>query len=144
MKKAGVIGILGLCFSSLFAPDILARHRTFIPPENCVNLSLFVFHPLSVGYKRLVSRNLYLTGNMDYDGSDKDLLFQGGAAYLVPRKILFFRLYGGGGVEFSRNRGYMYPYVSVGTMFWILYTEVVHPLREGREPGFRLGFNITF
>jgi hypothetical protein len=144
MKKYVALGFLGLALMALTSSDAFAKCRRGRTPERYVNLSFFFFQPLDVGYKQRVAPNVYLTGNMDYEPDEKDLRFQAGAAYMIPHKILFFRLYGGGGVEFSRNKGYMYPYVAVGTNFWILYTEIVHPLRAGREPTYRFGLSLAF
>jgi len=144
MKKHLIIGLLGFCLLAFWVPDAIAHGKRFSAPDHYLNLSFFVFHPVSVGYKHLVGRSVYLTGNLDYVRSQEDLLFQAGAAYMIPAKILFFRFYGGGGMEVSRNRGNMYPYVMVGTNFWILYTEVVHPLQSNKEPGYRFGFSISF
>jgi hypothetical protein len=81
---------------------------------------------------------------MDYVSSETDLLFQAGAAYVLPRKILVFRLYGGGGIEISRNHGFMYPYVVAGTKFLFLYGEIVHPLQSHSTPNYRFGFSFSF
>jgi len=144
MKKYLIISILGLFLLAFWAPDVMAPVKKFQAPDHYLNLSFFVFHPLSVGYKHLIGRNFYLTGNLDYVSSDTDLLVQAGAAYMIPAKILFFRFYGGSGMEVTRNHGYTYPYLMVGTNFWILYTEVVHPLQNNKEPNYRFGFSISF
>jgi hypothetical protein len=144
MKKQIALGLLGLAVLALIATSASADYRRHRTPERYVNLSFFVLRPMDVGYMQRVARNVFLTGNMEYESDEKDLRFQAGAAYMLPHKFLFFRLYGGGGVEFSRNNGYMYPYVSVGTHFWILYTEIVHPLRSNREPSYRFGFSLAF
>ena len=144
MKKIAIAGLLGLCVLAFLPAESFARHWKHDPPRRTVTMSLFVFHPWSVGYRHLIARNVYLTGNMDYLDSDKDLRFQAGAVYRIPHKILFFHVFGGGGVEASRNEGFMYPYVSAGANFWILYTEINHPLRNGREPVTRFGFSFSF
>jgi hypothetical protein len=144
MKKHLITGFLGFFVLTFCVPYAFAHGKTFRAPEHYLNLSFFVFHPVSVGYKQLVAQNIYLTGNLDYIHSEEDLLFQAGAAYMIPAKILFFRFYGGGGMEFSRNRGYMYPYVMAGTNFWFLFTEVAYPLRSNEEPLYRFGFSISF
>ncbi len=143
MKKHLTIGILALFILISCATDTFASSRRFQAPDNYVTFSFFI-HPVSVGYKHRVTGNVFLTGNMDYVNSDADLLFQAGAAYMIPRKILFFRLYGGGGLEMSRNRGVMYPYVGVGTKFWFLYAEINHPLEKERTPTYRFGFSFSF
>jgi hypothetical protein len=144
MKNFLSIGLLGLVIFILSVSGTEARTQNYRPADNYLNVSLFLIHPFSIGYKHQVRPNFFLTGNMDYARQENDLLFQAGAAYMIPRKFFIFRFYGGGGVEFSRNDGYSYPYVSVGTNFWIFYSEVIHPLRVSSEPGFRLGFNLAF
>jgi hypothetical protein len=146
MKKILMTGMLVLLIVSFCATDTLAKHRGSRPyqsPDNFVTFSCFI-QPLSFGLKHQVVRNVFLTGNMDYLRADEDLLFQAGAAYMIPRKILFFRLYGGGGLEMSRNRGVMYPYLMAGTKFWFLFAEIYHPLEKERTPGYRFGFCVSF
>jgi len=104
----------------------------------------FVIHPVSVGYKRQVARSFYFTGNVDYVGDNNDLYFQVGGAYMVPRKFWIFWFHGGGGWQFSRNYGYQFPYLTLGTRVWILTWEVVYPLQRGEERGYRFGFSIAF
>jgi len=144
MRKYIAVTMLVMVIIALSASDAFAGRRRSSAPAHYVNVSLFLFHPLSVGYKHRITRNVYLTGNMDYIDSDRELLFQGGAAYMIPEKFLIFRFYGGGGIEFSRNRGDMYPYAMIGTNFWILFTELVHPLQSGSAPSYRLGFSLSF
>jgi hypothetical protein len=144
MKKCMKISLLGMLILLLAVPGAFARGKKFRPAENYLNLSLFVFYPCSIGYKHLAIRNIYLTGNLDYDSDESDLLLQAGAAYMIPRKFAIFRFYGGGGMEFSRNNGYLYPYVMAGTNFWVFFTEIVHPLRNNKSPGYRLGFSLSF
>lgn len=146
MKKILVIGILGLLLVAFCATETLAKQRgsrSYQPPDNFVTFSFFI-QPLSFGLKHQVVRNVFLTGNVDYLSGDEELLFQAGAAYMIPRKILFFRLYGGGGLEMSRNRGVMYPYLLAGTKFWFLFAEIYHPLEKERTPGYRFGFSFSF
>ena len=146
MIKILPIGVIGLLLFSFCATDTYAQHRrsrSYQTPDNFVTFSFFI-SPASVGYKHRLSGNLFFTGNMDYVSSESDLLFQAGAAYMLPRKILFFRLYGGGGIEMSRNHGYMYPYVMAGTKFLFLYAEIVHPMLSHSTPNYRFGFSFTF
>lgn len=143
MRKYLTIGLLGLLVMGFSASDVFAHTKKFEPPENLITFSFFI-NPLRVGYKHLISRNVYLTGNIDYIGDRTDLIFQAGAAYMIPRKILIFRLYGGGGLEFSRNKSYMYPYVMVGTKLWIFHFDISHPLRKHRTPEYRFGFIFSF
>lgn len=146
MKKYLTIGLVVLLVFSFSATDTFAKHRrsrSYQAPDNFVTFSFFI-SPVSVGYKHRLSGNLFLTGNMDYVSSESDLLFQAGAAYMLPRKILFFRLYGGGGIEMSRNHGYLYPYVVAGTKFLFLYAEIIHPMQSHSTPNYRLGFSFSF
>jgi hypothetical protein len=146
MKKKVMIGILGFFVFAFCTTDMFAGHRrskSYQSLDNFVTFSFFI-QPASLGYKHRLTGNMFLTGNVDYVGSEEDLLFQTGAAYMIPRKILFFRLYGGGGVEFSRNHGYMYPYVMAGSKFWFLYAEIVHPMQSHSTPNYRFGFSFSF
>ena len=146
MKKYLTVGLMGLLVFSFCATDTFAknrRSRSYRSQGNFVTFSFFI-QPLSVGYKHRLTGNVFLTGNMDYVSSESDLLFQAGAAYMLPRKILFFRLYGGGGIEMSRNHGYMYPFVMAGTKFLFLYAEIVHPMQSKSTPTYRFGFGFSF
>jgi len=143
MRRCFAAVLIGVLILAIGSTDVLARSRRNHPADNYVSFSFFI-QPLSVGYKHRMVGNLYITGNMDYDSSESDLFLQAGTAYMLPRKILFFRLYGGGGLELSRNRGVMYPYVMVGTKFWFLYAEIIHPLERERDPGYRFGFSFSF
>jgi len=146
MKKYTIMGLMVLIVFAFCASETFADHRrsrSYRSQDNFVTFSFFI-NPLSLGYKHRLSGNVFLTGNMDYVSSESDLLFQAGAAYVLPRKILFFRLYGGGGIEMSRNHGYLYPYVVAGTKFLFLYAEIVHPMQNHSTPNYRFGFSFTF
>jgi len=143
MRKYLTVSFLGLLIVVFGATDTFAGEKKSKAPDHYLTFSFFI-NPVSVGYKHLVSPNIYLTGNLDYISSKSDLLLQTGAAYMIPRKILIFRFYGGGGLEFSRNHGFNYPYVVIGTNFWFLYTEIVHPLESKKKPDYRLGFSFSF
>lgn len=146
MKKLVITGLMAMIVLAFCAAEIHADHRrpqSYRSPDNFVTFSFFI-NPVSLGYKHRLTGNVFLTGNMDYVGSESDLLFQGGAVYVLPRKILFFRLYGGGGIEMSRNHGYLYPYVVAGTKFLFLYAEIVHPMQSHSTPNYRFGFSFTF
>jgi len=112
-------------------------------PGSFVNLYLLKGN-VAAGLKLQLFWNIYATGNVQYLDSADDLEFQAGAIYLFPHKILFFRLYGGGGVQMSRNEGYQYPYVVLGTDFLLFFSEVIHPLSKGMQPKFRAGFSFHF
>ena len=146
MKRSLTVGIMGLLVFSFCAVGSFAERRgprSFQSKNHFVSFSFFI-NPVSLGYKHRLEGNMFLTGDMDYVSSDSDLRFRIGAAYVMPRKILIFRLYGGGGIEMSRNRGYRHPYVVVGTKFLFLYTEIIHPLRSHSSPTYRFGFSFTF
>jgi hypothetical protein len=144
MKKHLMVVILGTVILVSGAGNVFAHEKPYQPPKNFLNFSLLVFYPASVGYKHLVAGNTYLTGNLDYIRSEEDLRFQAGAVYMIPAKILFFRFYGGGGVEAYRNRSHVRPYVLVGIHFWILHTEIGYPLESYGKSFTRLGFSISF
>ena len=131
-----MIGIFGV--SNTFAhgkkPEVPDHNLTFS----------FVIHPVSVGYKHRVASSTYLTTNLDYVEDRNDIQFQVGAAYMIPRKFWIFWFYGGTGLQFSRNHAYQHPYVTLGTRFWILYSEVVYPIQRTSDTGFRFGFSVTF
>jgi len=76
--------------------------------------------------------------------SVNDLEFQASAVYMFPVKILIFRLYTGGGYQFSRNEGYQYPYVTVGTNFLFLFSEVIYPMETATDPKYRFGLSFKF
>jgi len=143
MKKFLVICLMGILILAFCPMDVAAKNRKLEPRNNYVTFSFFIT-PLSVGLKHQLSRNVYLTGNMDYIGNDENLIFQGGLAYMIPPKILLFRFYGGGGIEYSRNDYRTAPYVMVGTKLWILHFDIVHPLWRGATPAYRLGFMFSF
>jgi len=121
----------------------LARDRKPCPPGHFLTFSFFI-NPVNIGYKHRLFDNVYAATNLDYRRSKTDLELQAGAVYLIPRKILIFTFYGGGGIQFSRNEGYQYPYVTVGTNFLFLFTEIIHPLERKTEPKYRFGFSFKF
>ncbi len=91
MRKFITIGMLILLVLAFCSTDIFAKHRrsqSYQSPDNFVTLSFFI-QPLSFGLKHQVVRNVFLTGNMDYLRSDEDLLFQAGAAYMIPGRFSF-------------------------------------------------------
>lgn len=149
MKKTLVAFLIGGFALALSAAPVAAHHRDWSwgrneSPRQMVTASLFVFRPWSAGFRQRIVPHVYLTATMDYHKDDKDLRFQAGAIYRLSRKVLFFRLYGGGGLEFSRNDGYLYPYLTVGADFWIFYSEVSHPLHAEKDPTTRFGFRFSF
>lgn len=125
------------------ASGIVAKPHTDYPSRNYLSFSWFL-KPSSLGLKTRLFSNVYATGNLDYRKSVDDLEFQAGAVYMFPRKILIFWLYTGGGYQFSRNEGYQYPYVTVGTQFWFLFSEVIYPMETASDPKYRFGLSVKF
>jgi len=103
-----------------------------------------VINPSQIGYKQHLGKNMYATGDMIYQHDQNDLLFRLGGAYYIPVKVLFFRFYGSAGYQFARNNGNEYAYAAVGTHFWFLYTEILHPIQSRAAPEYRLGFQVKF
>lgn len=140
MKKIAVMCSIGLLILVLVGSTVSAKART---PNGYLNFSFFI-NPLDIGYQHRVVDNLYGTANLDYRGSDSDLIFRTGAVYSIPRKIIIFRFYAGGGLQYSRNIGYQYPYLTVGTRYLFLFSEIIHPIESHATPEYRLGFSIKF
>jgi len=146
MKRLLMISLLVILVSAFCVTDSFTkcrRQQTYRSPDSIVTFSFFI-HPIRVGYKHRLIGNVFLTGNVDYVSSESELLLQAGAAYILPRKILLFRLYGGGGLEVSRNYGTLYPYIVAGTKFLFFYAEIIHSLENNKSPGYRFGFSFSF
>jgi hypothetical protein len=143
MKQYKIIVLVVLMLALFGAQDLFAYKRKPDLPDHYLTFS-FVIHPASVGYKHRVASSTYLTTNLDFVGGEHDLYFQVGASYLIPHKFWIFWFYGGTGLQFSRKRAYQYPYITLGTRFWILYSEVVYPIQRAGDTGFRFGFSVTF
>jgi len=143
MKKILLISHLTILIIFLLSASGYAEEKKYLAPNHFLTFSFFI-NPVNIGYKHRVSDNIYATANLDYRSSINDLEFQAGAVYLIPRKILIFTLYGGGGLQASRNEGFQYPYVTIGTNFLFLFTEIIHPLESGMEPDYRFGFSFKF
>jgi hypothetical protein len=143
VKKYKTITILAFIVFVFGGSNLFAHGKKSELPDNYITFS-FVINPASVGYKHRVANSTYLTTNLDYVDDRNDITFQVGAGYMIPRKFLFFWLYGGAGLQFSRNRAYEHPYITLGTRFWILYWEAVYPMQRGEDTGFRFGFSVTF
>jgi hypothetical protein len=143
MKKYGIVVLFVLMIGVFGVPNMFAHEKKPEVPDHYLTFS-FVIHPVSVGYKHRVASSTYLTTNLDYVGDKNDIYFQVGAAYMIPRKFWIFWFYGGTGLQFSRNHAYQHPYVTLGTRFWILYSEVVYPIQRASDTGFRFGFSVTF
>lgn len=143
MKKRFLTFLTGTIIILFSASGILAEPNRNYPDKNYLNISWFL-KPASLGLKARLFSNVYATGNLDYRQSVNDLEFQAGAVYMFPVKILIFRLYTGGGYQFSRNEGYQYPYVTVGTNFLFLFSEVIYPMETATDPKYRFGLSFKF
>jgi hypothetical protein len=143
MKKYRIIILIVFIIGVLGVQNMFAHKKSTQLPDHYLTFS-FVINPASVGYKHRVAESTYLTTNLDYVDSRNDITFQVGAAYMIPRKFWFFWLYGGAGLQFSRNHAYQHPYITLGTRFWILYSEVVYPILRSDDTTFRFGFSVTF
>lgn len=143
MKKYRLLILVALAFVLFGGGNLFAHKKKPELPDHYLTFS-FVIHPASVGYKHRVASSTYLTTNLDYVNNKNDITFQVGAGYMIPRKFWFFWLYGGAGLQFSRNHAYEHPYITLGTRFWILYSEVVYPLQWREDTLFRFGFSVTF
>jgi hypothetical protein len=140
MKRSIWMSLTGVLIFVLVGSIVSAKDRA---PKGYLNFSFFI-NPLDIGYQHRLVDNLYGTANLDYQGSDSDLKLRTGGVYLIPRKIIIFRFYGGGGFQYSRNQGYQYPYLTVGTRFLFLFSEIIHPLENQAQPEYRLGFSVKF
>jgi hypothetical protein len=143
MNKIRIVILFVLMIALLGGQNLFAHKKKLNLPDHYLTFS-FVINPASVGYKHRVASSTYLTTNLDYVNDRDDLTFQVGASYMIPRKFLFFWFYGGTGLQFSRRRAYQHPYVTLGTRFWILYSEVTYPIQRAGDTGFRFGFSVTF
>ncbi len=143
MKKRFLSFLIGILIILFSASGILAESHRNYPDKNYLNVSWF-FKPTSFGLKARLFGNVYATGNLDYRQSVDDLEFQAGAVYMFPMKILIFRFYTGGGYQFSRNEGYQYPYVTIGTNFLFLFSEVIYPMETAADQKYRFGLSFKF
>jgi hypothetical protein len=143
MKKITAIAGLVLILVLGSAIPAAGRSRHLQPAKNFLTFS-FVINPSQLGYKHHMGKNLYATGDLLYQQENSELLFRVGGAYFLPVKVLFFRFYGSTGYQFARNNGNEFPYVAVGTHFWFLFSEVLHPLENRASPEYRLGFSVRF
>ena len=143
MKKFVVLFVVFLMLgASLFlSPLKLSAEQTYKnPKENYLSFSALT--PFGLGYKHHLGKNFFLVTDLDYE--KKDLRFRAGAAYFFPLKVLIFRFYSGGGLQFNRNEGYGHPYLTIGTRFLICYFEIIHPWEKNHKPEFRLGLSFGF
>ncbi len=112
-----------------------------------------VKNSFAAGIKPRLWQRIYGTGNLEYREDDRDLLFQVGAVYTYPYEMVFLKIngqkilyldfyfYGGGGVQFSRNQGYHYPYLILGLHSLFLFAETVYPRAE-EKPVLRTGLSF--
>ena len=144
MKR--LLSILSLSFLILLLASngLLAEfHGRKAIPKNFITFSWFL-KPASLGLKHRLFSSVYITGNINYQSTANDLEFQTGAVYLIPHKFIIFWLYAGGGYQFSRNEGYQYPYLTVGTNFIFFFSEAVYPMESGLRPKYRFGLSFKF
>lgn len=146
MKKFSAIGIL-LAFVILFCFPVMGSPAGYshdkYTRKNYITFSWFL-KPASLGLKVRLIDNFYAATNLDYERQTNDMEFQAGGVYLIPRKILIFNFYAGGGYQFSRNQGSQFPYLAVGTNFLFLYSEVVYPMKANLDPKYRFGLSFRF
>ena len=145
MKKAPTIILLAVI--SILAGQIAALGYSRAPrswaPGSFINLYTLDSH-IAAGLKERVFGRFYAQGNVQFRDASSDLEIQAGMSYLLPVKVLFFRFYGGAGLQFSRNEGYQYPYVSMGTDFLFFFSEALYPMQAGQSPQIRGGFSFHF
>ena len=143
MKKTLMISLLVLFFFFLTMAETQASSERCSSKSSYLSLSLF-HHPKGFGLKQRIFQNVYVSGQLEYLSSVNDLEIQTGALYMIPRKFFIFQFYGGAGLQFSRNTGYQYPYLNLGTRFLFLFTEVTHPLQRQATPNYRFGLSFSF
>jgi hypothetical protein len=143
MKKAMIAGFVIVLLLLVSSVDLFGHKRRSRPANHYLTFT-FVVNPSGLGYKHHLAKNLYFMGDLDYRHDRADLLFRTGGAYFFPVKILLFHFYGGGGAQFSRNTGYQFPYVVVGTHFLFFYTEMIHAIESRATPEYRFGFSVKF
>lgn len=143
MKKSLLTGVLVVVLIFLGLTEIQAHGHKWSSSSSYLSLSVFK-HPKGVGLKHRLFRNIYASGHLDYLSASNDLEFQTGALYMIPKQILIFQFYGGAGVQFSRNTGYQYPYLTLGTRFLFFFSEVIHPLERNTDPRYRFGLSFSF
>jgi hypothetical protein len=145
MKKAFIIILIAV--TTILAVWVAALGYSGAPrtwtPGSFINLYAIDGH-IAAGLKERLFGRFYAQANVQYQETSADLEMQAGLSYLLPVKVLFFRFYGGTGFQFSRNRGYQYPYLSMGTDFLFFFSEVIYPMRTGLSPQVRGGFSFHF
>lgn len=112
-----------------------------------------VKNSFAAGIKHRLWQRIYAAGNLEYQEDDRDLLFQTGVVYTYPYEMVFLKIngqkilyldfyfYGGGGAQFSRNKGYHYPYIILGLHSLFLYAETVYPWAD-EKPVLRTGLSF--
>jgi hypothetical protein len=147
MKKALIILILVLtvAFLSTSALADHSRRHGFgsSRPSNFVNVYKFD-GSFAGGLKSRLWGGIYATANVQYREEENGVEFQAGAVYMLPIKVLFFRLYGGAGQQFSRVRDFTYPYVVLGADYLFFFSEVLYPISSERPEKYRFGLSFRF
>ncbi len=140
-----------------FLPKI-GTIKTMNPPWHDVSFDFFtedsspvvilnLYHYESMvtpGLKYRLRDHFYATGNVEYSYRERDVRMQIGAVYFLPYDFLLFSFYGGGGAQFSNNKGYQYPYIMMGTDFLFFFAELIYPWEINTSPRSRFGFSINF
>ena len=143
MKKIILIGMLVVPIFLLSSTALSAKDNWKPASKNYLTITCLI-NPAGLGIKHHIFDNVYAAGSLQYQSSVSDLEFQTGAVYLIPRKVIIFTFYGGAGLQFSRNEGYQYPYVAVGTNFLFFFSEIIHPLKSEMSPEYRFGLSFKF
>lgn len=114
-------------------------------PSPVLTLNLYyVDRKLMPGLKYRLKEDLYATGNIDYSYQEWALRMQLGAIYYLPHDFFLLSFYGGGGVQFSAQNGYQYPYVVLGSDFLFFFGEIIYPWEINYSPSTRCGFSFNF
>ena len=135
--------ILFLAIFLVLAGNIEAKASADGDSQTYINLYQ-ADEALAFGFKERLWDNGYATINLEYSNPSRDLGLAMGGVGFFPGEVLFFKLYAGGGLAFSRDHGYEYPYFIVGTHYIWFFSEAVYPWQEGREPFYRSGFSFRF
>lgn len=137
-----------LCFSLIlvlwlviFLNAMAYAHEMSSAPQGIVEIYKFDDR-IAAGYKHHLANRFYLTTNIEYHEGIEDLKLQLGTVYLLPHKVLFCDLYGGGGIQISRSDDYEYPYLTVGARFIFFFYEMIYPWEDEVEPLHRAGLSF--
>jgi hypothetical protein len=145
MKKTVIVLLMLFSVSLIYGETGLNTIKKKNSKNHFINLNFtFPVNPVGLGYKHPIFKNVYATGNLGYCSLENDLELQAGIEYLFPAKILIFKFYSGTGLQFSKNNGYQFPYITIGTRFIFFFSEMVIPIKEGYSANYRLGFSFRF